>query len=107
MNGNLSPRTIEKLAGEGTLLVHLDAPDDVITERIAARAGGDDARLTGDDLVGATPDHRAAVLYEAQHRRAELSTLGTSHRLNVADPDPAAHVSALADLLEARHGDHR
>lgn len=101
VNGNLSPALIAALSGPRCSLVHLDAPEDVLATRIAARHGDDEARLGGDDLRGASADGRAAALDRARIQREEYARVATSaHALDVSADDPAAHVVALRTILE-------
>lgn len=100
VNGNLTPALVATLHESRARLVLLDAPRDVLIERIAARKGGDSARLAGDDLVGATSHTRAAVLQHALRQRdAYAESAPPARRIDVSSADPVDHVRSLADLL--------
>lgn len=100
MNGNLSEALVSAWGGAGAALVHLDAPIATLTERAEARHGGDAARLAGDDLEGASSDHRALVLEQAQQQiSAYASVRVPAHVLDVSDDDVARHASTIRDAL--------
>ena len=100
VNGNLSTGLVASFHGSRASLLHLDAPREVLVERIAGRHGGDDARLAGDDLVRATSQTRAAVLERALQQRDEYAgTTPLAHRVDVSDAHVDGHVRTLRDLL--------
>lgn len=104
VNGNLSWNLIPTIGDDRTVLVHLDASHEVLVERVAARNDGDDARLAGDDLRGASKETRAAVIEHAQQQRAEYARVAKSaYLIDVTGTDTDAHVRALIGLLSSHH----
>lgn len=100
VNGNLPGTLVASWGRAGARLVHLDAPLATLSERAAARYGGDAARLAGDDLLGASDDARAAVIEQARHQIAAYEDLRPSaHVLEVSEDDVARHVSDLGGML--------
>ncbi|MDF1489447.1 AAA family ATPase [Tessaracoccus caeni] len=100
VNGNLTPAVVASLQGSRVALVQLDAPQDVLAARIAARNEANSARLTGDDLMGATSDTRTAVLEHALRQREEYAASDFSARVvDTSDADPDGHVRTIRALL--------
>lgn len=100
VNGNLTPPLIATLRGSRARLVHLDAPRDVLADRITARTGGNSARLAGDDLKGANSHSQAAVLAHALRQRGEYAAVALPvYAVDVSGADPDEHVRTLRDSL--------
>ena len=77
-------------------LVHLAADGEAVRRRIAERHGGSPARLIGDDLEGASPEHQGRVLHDS---------LAQARRFRAADPADEVidttnlTVNEVADLI--------
>lgn len=83
----------------GVLIIRLRADPATLQAHILDRAGGNDARLTGDDLADAEPSHRAAVLAQATQQQEVMERAGIGDvTLDVTGMSSDETVAELARL---------
>ncbi|MFI5561903.1 hypothetical protein ACIA2T_21725 [Amycolatopsis japonica] len=85
---------------EDVELVHLDADDTTLTERVARRAEGESALLAGDELRGAPPGVRDRVAVRAIAEAARMRRSGGDRVvLDTSGQEPAETAAALLAVM--------
>ncbi|EME51399.1 hypothetical protein [Amycolatopsis decaplanina] len=85
---------------EEVTVVHLDADDPTLTERVGRRAEGESALLAGDELRGAPPGVRDRVAARAVTEAARMRDSGGDRVvLDTSGQEPAETAAALLAVL--------
>ncbi|WP_460715826.1 DEAD/DEAH box helicase family protein [Nocardioides dilutus] len=86
----------------GVVVVRLRADADTLEHHILDRLGGNEARLTGDDLADATANHRQRVLARALRDQQQMDDDGIGDLvIDVDDLTPAASVDATGHVISS------
>lgn len=93
ITGEFSVEQLRALAGEGCMLVRLDASEQTLRRRIATHAEVLWPHRPGDDLVGAHKEDQAAILRESLQQTRHLAVAPATLHITTdsLDPDQVAH----------------